>query len=75
MRWFPGLGEYFCVARGVAMGTEPEKTVRDEASEDDLRSDPLVGRLRAIFDEVASEPLPSDLVRLLQQLDEAERKR
>ena len=51
-------------ANGAAAGTEA-----------DLRRDPLIGRLRTMFDEVAAEPLPNDLMQLLQQLDEAERKR
>lgn len=57
------------------MKKEPVKRTAKEGSEAALRDDPLIGRLRTLFDEVASEPLPTELTRLLQQLDEAERKR
>ncbi len=54
---------------------KPEQAGGVTEAEDDLRRDPLIGRLKTMFDEVAAEPLPTDLMRLLQQLDEAERKR
>jgi hypothetical protein len=34
----------------------------------------LETKLHKIFDSVASEPLPSDLVKLLDQIDQAEKK-
>lgn len=55
--------------------SEPAANGDAAETEADLRRDPLVGRLRTMFDEVAAEPLPTELMRLLQQLDEAERKR
>ncbi|MEM8752246.1 MAG: NepR family anti-sigma factor [Pseudomonadota bacterium] len=51
-----------------------------EAADDDkeleaLADDPLMGRLKTLFDDVADEPLPDDLMNLLNKLDEAERSR
>lgn len=43
----------------------------DGASE----SDPVLGPLKKLYDDVASEPLPDDLMKLLDRLDEAERNR
>lgn len=43
--------------------------------EPDLAGDPLMGRLKSIYDEVSAEPLPTDLLQLLEKLDEAERNR
>lgn len=40
----------------------------------DLANDPLMGRLKSMFDEVAQEPLPDFMIALLQKLDEAERR-
>ena len=57
------------------MKGKPANGVGAAETEADLRRDPPIGRLRTMFDEVAAEPLPTDLMRLLQQLDEAERKR
>lgn len=37
--------------------------------------DPILARLRLLYDDVASEPLPDDLLTLLDELDKAERKR
>lgn len=43
--------------------------------DDDLHDDPIIARLRAAYDEVAAEPLPDELLALLEKLDEAERNR
>ena len=40
-----------------------------------LDRDPVVAQLRKIYGDVAAEPLPERLMTLLEQLDEAERKR
>lgn len=37
--------------------------------------DPIMSQLRTMYDDIAAEPLPDELVRLLDKLDEAERKR
>ncbi len=37
--------------------------------------DPVFAPLKRLYDEVANEPLPENLMRLLDRLDEAERKR
>ncbi len=46
-----------------------------ESPDVDLISDPVMGRLKSLYDEVSAEPLPDDLLRLLQKLDQAERAR
>ncbi|MEX2519687.1 MAG: NepR family anti-sigma factor [Paracoccaceae bacterium] len=51
---------------------EPKNAGR---AEPDLAGDPLMGRLKSIYDEVSAEPLPNDLLQLLEKLDEAERNR
>ncbi len=38
-------------------------------------SDPIISQLRGIYDDVASEPLPPEMLDLLAKLDEAERNR
>ena len=38
-------------------------------------ADPVMDQLKAMYDEVADEPLPAQLLDLLEKLDEAERKR
>ncbi|QIE55696.1 hypothetical protein G5B40_09700 [Pikeienuella piscinae] len=38
-------------------------------------ADPVLGPLKKLYDEVANEPLPDDLMKLLDRLDEAERNR
>lgn len=37
--------------------------------------DPVMGRLKALYDDVAAEPLPNDLLALLDKLDKVERSR
>lgn len=37
--------------------------------------DPVMGQLKALYDDVASEPLPDDLMKLLDKLDQVERTR
>lgn len=37
--------------------------------------DPIMRQLRQVYDNVAQEPLPENLLDLLAKLDEAERKR
>lgn len=37
--------------------------------------DPVLDRLRRLYDDIVNEPLPDELLRLLEQLDEVERKR
>lgn len=46
---------------------------KGEADERDL--DPVLGQIKRIYDDVAKEPLPDQLVQLLEKLDEAERRR
>ena len=38
-------------------------------------ADPLMGRLRNLYNDAASEPLPEFMIKLLEKLDEAERRR
>ena len=45
------------------------------AGEDDLAGDPVMVQLKTIYDDVAKEPLPTELLSLLEKLDEAERNR
>lgn len=40
-----------------------------------MERDPMIKKLRSMYDEVADEPLPSKLLDLLDQLDRAERNR
>lgn len=40
-----------------------------------LKDDPLVSQLRAMYEDVAAEPLPDDLMKLLDKLDQVERTR
>lgn len=55
----------------------PEKKVEDEemTSPQDLASDPVIGQLKKMYDNVADEPLPEDLLNLLDKLDQAEKRR
>lgn len=46
-----------------------------EQSGDGPVNDPLMGQLKEIYDDVASQPLPQDLLSLLEKLDAAERNR
>ena len=40
-----------------------------------LEKDPIVDELRQLYDGIADEPLPDQLLDLLRQLDKAERNR
>ncbi len=53
------------------MQPDTTKDQNGTAEEDD----PIFGSLKRLYDEVACEPLPEDLMRLLMTLDEAERNR
>ncbi|MEL6266577.1 MAG: NepR family anti-sigma factor [Pseudomonadota bacterium] len=61
----------------VVEGPLPEalEAVPDDQREGELDADPLLARLRTLYDTVAREPLPDHLVTLLEKLDEAERNR
>jgi hypothetical protein len=53
---------------------ERAKAGKTGADEQKLRrNDPLTEKLKSIYDEVASEPLPDDLLKLLDQFDEVAR--
>ncbi len=41
----------------------------------ELAGDPMIGQLRALYDQVAAEPLPEPLLELLKKLDDRERNR
>lgn len=41
----------------------------------DPATDPVLSQLKEMYDSVAQEPLPQDLLSLLDKLDEAERSR
>lgn len=53
----------------------PEGSANDEAASELDSSDPIMRQLRNIYDDVAAEPLPSEMLDLLAKLDEAERNR
>ena len=42
---------------------------------DGIANDPLMAQLKTIYDDVAKEPLPTELLSLLEKLDEVERSR
>ena len=51
---------------------DPQKSETLQPAND---NDPMMQKLRSMYDEVAEEPLPSKLLDLLDQLDQAERNR
>ena len=52
-----------------------EKEKQKAAARRANASDPILEQLKEMYDSVAEEPLPSDLLALLDKLDEAERSR
>lgn len=54
-----------------------QETTQGEAADEQSvgAQDPIMSQLRTLYDDVASEPLPENLLNLLKQLDEAERSR
>lgn len=58
------------------MSTRDTKTNDDGAiSPDMMARDPVIGQLKEMYDNVVEEPLPDDLLHLLDKLDQAERAR
>ena len=55
-------------------GGEPEKA-GGRGSPRTLENDPILDELRKLYDGIADEPLPDQLLDLLRKLDEVERKR
>ncbi|MEL7466173.1 MAG: NepR family anti-sigma factor [Pseudomonadota bacterium] len=56
------------MGRDHKVGAPPTE---DEKFDDD----PLMGQLKTIYDDVAQQPLPTELISLLEKLDAAERNR
>jgi len=56
------------------MSSKKTDSGRDSAAPD-FADDPVIGQLKDMYDSVAKEPLPEDLLHLLGKLDEAERAR
>lgn len=52
-----------------------EKQADSVSKDGEFARDPLMGRLKALYDDAAAEPLPEELLTLLAKLDEAERNR
>ena len=54
-----------------------QKEAKQEGASEDQKDavDPVMAQLKTMYDSVAAEPLPSDLLALLDKLDEAERTR
>jgi hypothetical protein len=48
---------------------------KSRGSEMDLDGDPIISELRKLYEGVVDEPLPNELLELLEKLDEAERNR
>jgi hypothetical protein len=60
--------------RHFIMSEEESGTKSWPRSEDPLAAGGRIGaRLRALYAEIEQEPIPSDLIDLLEKLDEAER--
>ncbi len=60
-----------------AMGNEREASGRAQRPRDGdaTKGDPIFGPLKRLYEDVANEPLPDDLIDLLEQLDRAEKNR
>ena len=56
------------------MGRE-SKVGASPTEDEKFDDDPLMGQLKSIYDDVAEQPLPSELISLLEKLDAAERNR
>lgn len=57
---------------GTKAGADTSADANDQALD---ANDPLMAQLKTIYDDVAKEPLPTELLSLLEKLDEAERNR
>ncbi len=60
--------------RDLRSGGGPENA-SGQSSAGTLEDDPIVEELRSLYDGIADEPLPDELLELLRKLDEVERKR
>lgn len=56
------------------MGSNQDKGRRRD-QEGRPQDDPIMDQLKSMYDDVAQQPLPKELLDLLEKLDEAERKR
>lgn len=52
-----------------------QKNASDDKAQQSHGQDPMMEQLKAMYDSVVDEPLPQDLLTLLDKLDEAERSR
>ena len=55
--------------------TEKKTDISAAAPPGQDSADPVMSQLKEMYDSVAKEPLPQDLLALLDKLDEAERSR